>query len=65
MVRTNDHDPIHVHVFKDSVEFKIDATTFKLLEVKGSYKAKDLKAAVQLVKKYQTKIIEQWNEIHG
>ena len=46
MVRTNDRDPIHVHVFKDSVEFKIDATTFKLLEVKGDYKAKDFKTAI-------------------
>ncbi len=39
IVRTNDYEPIHVHVFKDSVEFKIDATTFKLLEVKGDYKS--------------------------
>ena len=38
---------------------------YKLLEVKGVYKAKDLKTTVQLVKKYQTEIIDKWNEIHG
>lgn len=65
MVRTDDHEPAHIHVIKDKIEFRINAKTLELIGVKGDYKAKDLKIAIALTQKHQADILAKWEEIHG
>jgi Domain of unknown function (DUF4160) len=65
---SNDHLPRHVHVFKGDGECVINLEGKDgLPELREFHemKRKELAKAIQLVCKYQEKLIAAWNDIHG
>ena len=65
MVFPNDHDPIHVHVYKNGASVKIEVENLEVMNVEGRLpKPKEVKKAIKLTAKHQGKIKEKWQELH-
>jgi Domain of unknown function (DUF4160) len=64
----DEHAPSHVHVFKAGGQAKIELGNGQqppsLIMVQGM-STKDAKRAVEIVTKYQDKLLETWEEFHG
>ena len=60
MFYSNDHEPIHVHVVKDSHEAKFNVEDAKLIENHG-LKPSEIKMAEALVEENKETIIAAWN----
>lgn len=64
----NDHFPAHVHVFKGNGQAKINlGNQDEPLSLVQIWKMSDSDAvkALELVKVYQTKLLQRWQQIHG
>ncbi|MEL6490085.1 MAG: DUF4160 domain-containing protein [Cyanobacteria bacterium J06634_6] len=65
MVFPNDHQPVHVHVYKNEASVKIDVKTLKVIGVEGRRpKPKEIKKAIKLTAKHKGKIEKKWQELH-
>jgi Domain of unknown function (DUF4160) len=62
-IRTNDHEPMHVHVFKADGEAKINITSGEVVKV-WKMSAKDVKKAEEIVSENAEILAEKWREIH-
>jgi hypothetical protein len=67
-IRSNDHLPPHVHVFKAGGEAKINLGSERerpsLVEL-WNMSDKDATRALKLVTAHQVELLEKWREIHG
>lgn len=68
VIRSNDHNPSHVHVEKAGVEalFNLgdENTRPSLREVRGM-KYKDIYKAFEIVCEEQDLLLQEWRKIHG
>lgn len=65
MVFPNDHDPVHVHVYKNELSIKINVITLEVIDLEGGRpKPKEVKKALRLAEKHRRKIEEKWAELH-
>ena len=64
VIYTNDHTPMHVHVFKGDDEVKINLLPVTVVE-SWNMKKSDARKAKQITIKQQDFLIEMWREIHG
>ena len=66
VIRTNDHDPPHVHVFKGDGEarFLIYEDRPPVLD-QNWMSGKDVKAAKKILTANRKAVWEKWGEIHG
>jgi hypothetical protein len=64
VIRTKDHEPPHVHVFKGGASAKIELEPIALVKESGMSK-KDLRAAIAIVANHQASLLETWRRIHG
>jgi hypothetical protein len=67
-IYTHDHDPPHVHVFRDGAVVKVtlgdEDTPAEVLEVRGM-RDPDVIRAVRIVDANWRDILERWDTIHG
>lgn len=56
----NEHEPKHIHVIKDEYFAKIDLETLNVS--KSTFKAKDLKFVLEVVKEHQIDFVRSWND---
>ena len=65
---SNDHLPLHVHIFKGNGECVInlvgEGDNPELREFYGM-KRKEVAKAIKIVCAHQDKLIAEWNRIHG
>ena len=64
VIYSNDHTPLHVHVFKGDGEAKINLLSVIVVE-SWNVKKSDARKAKRIAVKYQIFLIEKWREIHG
>ena len=64
VVRLNDHEPMHVHVYKGEGEAKIELLPVALVGV-WEMKKSDARKAKRIVAENQADLIRKWREIHG
>lgn len=74
-IYTDDHQPAHVHIFKDrktdtnkaDIKIYIGSETEppKLIKAYRSIKDQDIVKAMQLVADNQEMLLEKWQQIHG
>lgn len=67
MIYTSDHEPLHVHVFKQG-EIIInlgDAETPVSVRENKSMSTQNERQALIIVGKYQESLLEKWREIYG
>ncbi len=62
-IRTNDHEPMHVHVFKADGEAKINIENAEVVKI-WNMSAKDVKKAEEIVSENSEMLAEKWREIH-
>ena len=62
MIRTNDHEPIHVHVVKDGHSAKILVEPIEVVENEG-FKKQEVAMMKTIVEENERVIIERWHEI--
>lgn len=62
MIYTHDHLPMHVHIFRAGAEVLISIETIAVREVRGM-KAKDVRAAQEIVAANQEFLISAWKRI--
>ena len=67
VIWANDHEPAHVHVFRDG-EAKINLATreghVELVWALGMTRS-DVRAAMRLVAENRLKLLARWAELHG
>jgi hypothetical protein len=63
-IRTNDHDPPHVHVFLREGEAKIEISTAEVMQV-WNMRGADVQRAELIVKANRKHFIDAWRSIHG
>ena len=56
----NEHEPKHIHVMKGERFAKIELNTLKVTQ--NYLKPKDLKTALEIVKKYKEEFERKWDE---
>ena len=64
VIRTNDHEPPHVHVFKGDGEAKINISPVELVAV-WNMKKQVARRARSIVEGNQEFLLERWRDIHG
>lgn len=67
-IRSNDHNPSHVHVFKAEEEAVIDigdGDTAPSLQKNYNMSRKNAKRALSMVAKNQVYLLGRWRGIHG
>jgi hypothetical protein len=66
VIRTNDHDPPHVHVFKADGEARFLIYEDREPELDKSWMGRrDVKAAKKILSEQRNLVWEKWVEIHG
>ncbi len=68
IIWTNDHEPIHVHVFKAEGELVINLGNDKVeVSIRENYGMRntDLRRALSLISRNHDLLLEKWREIHG
>jgi Domain of unknown function (DUF4160) len=69
VIYSNDHNPAHVHVKKNSGEVRIQLGNEdlppSLISIEGDISAKDVVKALNLVNEHQVMLLTKWSEIHG
>ena len=68
IIWTNDHEPMHVHVFKAEGELVIDLGNDKAeVSIRENYGMRntDLRRALSLISRNHDLLLEKWREIHG
>lgn len=63
-IRTNDHEPPHVHVFLRDGEAKINIETAEVVRI-WNMRPADVRRAERIVRANQTDFLENWRRIHG
>ena len=67
-IRTNDHEPAHVHVSKVGGEARIalglNGGTPRLLTVSKEMNSRDAATALRLVIEHNEELLTQWREVH-
>jgi hypothetical protein len=58
---SNDHEPIHIHVFKDGHKAKYSLFPVELIENQG-FKATEIKSIESMIEENQDNIAEHWNQ---
>jgi len=64
-IYTDDHLPVHVHVWKGGSEAKIVLIPEILIKDNYGFKAKELRQVIHIIEEYYMLLIDKWNEIHG
>jgi uncharacterized protein DUF4160 len=64
VIRSNDHEPPHVHVFEGDGEAKIDLDPVEVKQV-WNMKRQVARKARRIVIENQEYLLQQWEEIHG
>ena len=64
MIRSNDHEPAHVHVFEGDGEAKIDLDPVEVKQV-WNMKRQVARKAKRIVTENQEYLLQRWDEIHG
>ncbi len=62
-IRTNDHKPTHVHIFKANGEAKINILNAEVVKV-WNMSAKDVKKAEIIVSENAEMLVVKWGEVH-
>lgn len=68
MIYINDHEPMHVHVFKAEGEVVInlgDEDTAPVVRENIGMRAKDERRALEIVGENQEFLMAEWRRIHG
>ena len=68
IIWTNDHEPMHVHVFKAEGEIVVNLGNDKAeVSIRENYGMRnaDLRRALSLVSRNHNLLLEKWREIHG
>ena len=68
IIWTNDHEPMHVHVFKAEGELVVNLENDKAeVSIRENYgmRTADLRQALSLVSRNHNLLLEKWREIHG
>lgn len=60
----NDHEPAHVHTFKDAGEAKINLDPVEVIQV-WNMKKQVARKAKRIVTEHQEHLLEKWKEING
>ncbi|MCM2279482.1 MAG: DUF4160 domain-containing protein [Oligoflexia bacterium] len=63
VIRTNDHNPPHVHVIRGDAEAKIEIGSREIHYSKG-FSKRDLERIVDFMASQEDLLLEAWNEIH-
>ena len=64
IIYANDHDPAHVHVFRNKDEARINLAGPELVYVDG-LKRQDVRLALEIVRENAAAFMQKWLEIHG
>jgi len=64
-IYTDDHLPVHVHVWKGGSETKVILLPEILIKDNYGFKSKQLRQIIVSIEEHYELIIEKWNEIHG
>ena len=64
MIRSNDHEPAHVHVFEGEGEAKINLDPVELKRV-WNMKRQVAQKAKTIVSEKREYLLQRWEEIHG
>ncbi|MEK6285320.1 MAG: DUF4160 domain-containing protein [Acidobacteriota bacterium] len=64
MIRSNDHEPAHVHAFKGDGEAKINLDPVEVKQV-WNMKRQVARKAKRIVSENQEYLLQKWEEIHG
>lgn len=64
VIRSNDHDPVHVHVFEGEGEAKINLDPVEVKQV-WNMKRQVARKAKRIVSENQVYLLQRWEEIHG
>ena len=62
-IRTNDHEPMHVHIFKADGEAKINIENAEVVRI-WNMSAKDVRKAEIVVAENAEVLAKKWCEIH-
>ena len=62
---TDDHLPIHVHVWKGGSEAKVVLVPETMIKDNYGFKSKELRQIVGVIEEHHEFILEKWHEIHG
>lgn len=68
VIRPNDHDPPHVHVFKAGQQVKIrigDDQTRPAVDGRSRMSAMEIRQALEVVGEQQDSLLAAWRRIHG
>lgn len=65
VIRTDDHEPPHVHVFRAGGQVKIWLEPVTLDRVSGRLGRRQLSLARGLVWRHREMLLAKWREIHG
>jgi hypothetical protein len=63
-IRTNDHDPPHVHVFLRDGEAKIEIGSSEAVRV-WNMRPNDVRKAEEIAREHQADLLKSWRRIHG
>jgi hypothetical protein len=63
VIYTNDHMPPHVHCIGPGISARIEIKTRRVMSNDG-IGAKDLRRLADLIEKYETVLMDEWNRIH-
>ena len=63
MIRTNDHEPPHVHIIAPGAEAKVRIVDGHIYSSKG-FNKRTLDRLVNEIERSKVKLEERWNEIH-
>ncbi len=64
MIHTNDHEPVHVHAYKDDGVVVLNVGDLSARKIRDMKKA-DVKRAKRIVAENRALFVEKWEEIHG
>ncbi|MBV8581615.1 MAG: DUF4160 domain-containing protein [Candidatus Eremiobacteraeota bacterium] len=64
-VYTDDHEPAHVHVFRDGAELRVYLHSSRPVEsLGGQMKASDRHRAIELVAEHRGQLLAMWRRYH-
>ena len=63
VIRTNDHNPPHVHIIRGDCEAKIEIKGRRIIRSMG-YSSNDIKRIVKFMEEREDLLLEAWYEIH-
>lgn len=64
VIRSNDHEPAHIHVFEGDGEAKINLDPVELKQV-WNMKRQVVRKAKSIVSANREYLLQRWEEIHG